>query len=227
MNERSKGKSRVNWISWRLCILLACLAAVLGATLFFTSDNFQFVCKLHSGSKTMKAECVDRLYGAKESIGLTNERNLEVSLPPEWAWRYLVSDSDALTRITTASLLWHLHPADGRYVSILVTETDNSDPFIRGCALGEFWNMDECFDVACPILRKHLFEDQDGYVRLAAFNSLLTLSRHHPEARNILAQAARDLPYEATQKSVRRLIESWNQRSDVGTAERIDIDSHP
>ena len=215
------------WKSWRPYVLLTGLIVVLGGDVFFTNDTAQFVFRIHFGSKQMKIDCLNRLYEFEESFPREDDSEVTTlaTLPPEWTWRYLISDSNPLTRIMVARMLWNLHPSEGKYLSVLITETDNSDPFIRGAALGEFWNMEACFDTTYPILRKHLFEDQDASVRMAAFNSLLVLSRHHITARNIVEQAARQLPYEATKKIIRERIDMWNQRTDIGKTNRIDIDS--
>ena len=205
--------------------MLAWSVVVFGTVLIATNDTIQFFCKLHFGSKKMKVDCLNRLYEFKESLLREDDSEvpLPATLPPEWTWRYLLSDNDPLTRITTARILWNLHPSESKYLSVIITETDNADPFIRGAALGEFWNMDACFEITCPILRKHLFEDQDA--SMAAFNSLLTLSIHHPEARSIIELAARNLPYEKTKANIRKRVEIWNQRTDIGTVNKIDIGS--
>ena len=215
------------WKSWRLYVLLGALIIVSGTTLVMTNDTAQFVLKLHFGSEKMKTDCKNRLYEFKESLPREDgsDSSLPATLPPEWTWRYLISDSEPLTRIMTARILWNLHPAEGKYLSVLMAETDNSDPLVRSAAIAEFWNMDSSFESTCPILRKHLFEDQDGSVRLGAFDSLLTLSRNHPAARNIIVEAVRNLPYETTRKSIRNRVVAWNKRTDIGTTNRIDIDA--
>jgi len=202
-----------NWKSWRLCVLLACLLAVAGAILVVTNDTVWFVCKLHFGSEKMKTDCLNKLADAEQSMGSVKERQeAKTRLPPEWTWRYLISDHNPMTRIMVAKTLWYLHPTEDKWLSVLVTETDNSDADIRSAALGEFWNMDECFTTTAPILRKHLFEDKDELPRRSACTALLPLSNLHPEARNILDSAAQDLRYESTKDFVKRWLESWDER---------------
>jgi hypothetical protein len=202
----------IDFKSWKLFALLICLAGVVGATLIETNDTIRFFCELHFGTEKMKVDCVSRLFDAKTSLGSERERQAaEASLPPEWIWRYLAKDRNPWTRVTIAKTLWYLHPKDERWLSALMAETDNSNAEIRDAALGELYDMNECFSTVSPILRKHLFEDKDELPRRAASLSLLALSTQNPDARKILDSAAQDLNYESTKDFVSRKLKWWDE----------------
>jgi hypothetical protein len=216
----------INWKSWRLYVLLAGLLVVSGVTLIVCNDTVQFTCKLHFGSEKMQQDCLDRLYGDMELIGLSGKgQEVEIHLPPEWTWRHLVSDARPMTRIMTAKILWHLHPTEGKWLSALAAETDNPDSEVRAGALSEFWNMSECFETTKPILRKHLFEDKDELPRRSASLTLLTLSQDHSEARSILDEAAQSLRYESTKEFVKKQLKRWDKKTDIKTVGRTNQDS--
>jgi hypothetical protein len=215
----------VNWKSWKFYILLLCLTVALGAALVASNDTIQFFCKLHFGSAKMKQDCLDRLFDAEGAFVSSDKKPDGVPLPPEWTWRYLVSDRNPKVRIMIAKILWYLHPAEKKWLSTLVAETDNPDPEIRFVALGEFWDMNDCFTTVAPILRKHLFEDKNEEPRRTACLTLLPLSQQHPEARGILNEAANNLGYESTKEFVKRNLKSWDERMNTELGARTNHDS--
>lgn len=188
--------------SWRMWFLLCILLVLVIIPLLIPVDDLIFACRIRCGSEDAKQECSQW----KESIIAGS------ALPhPWWTFSCMLRDESPWNRMVAAKLRYALMPDDPRILDTLIAETENSEAFVRGAAVWEFWDMYDHTSQTLPILERALFEDPDEGVRRSALLCLLSLSQQHEQAHSIVERAAVQHPVESTHEFARKRLESWNK----------------
>lgn len=199
--------------SWRMWLLLCILLSVVIIPSAVPVDDLIFACRIRYGSESAKQECYNHLHDAMVQGN---------PLPhPWWTFSCLLDANDPLTRIGGAKLRYSLAPHDQRVLDILIAKATDADPFVRGAALSELWNMHDQIERTLPVLERALFEDTEETVRRSAFMCLLPLSGRSKEARSLLARAAGQHPIESTHEFARSRLAAWDNKESNQAAEGI------